>query len=755
MSFSLSLSGKGIRRTVLFFFFFSGILPILLALTIVLYKILPVLNENQIAQLKDAFSYGLVILFLIPGMGYFLIRRWIGSLEKFLEEIISETEKSLQANREGYHSLLTNIPIGLYRTRFDSQGQFLMANPAIVNMFGYDSVDEFLKIGVADLYLDPNRLKEFSRELFDQHETIYEELPLKKKDGTVIWGAITLKIFRDEKGRIEYLDGIIEDITQWKKVDEALKKSEKAHRSFAQIGMALSAEKDTNKLLEMIVQSARELSRADAGTLYIYDEEEKCLRFEILQNDSLNLKIGGTSGQKATLPHVPLYLEGKPNYSNVSSFVALTEQTINIENVYEVERFDFSGPKNYDKETGYHSKSMLVVPMKDHENRIIGVLQLLNALDQKSGNPIAFSDENVDLIASLASQAAVALTKTKLIHDLDALLNAFIKIIATAIDEKSPYTGGHINRVVELTNLIAEKINESEKGPFKDIRFSPDELAELRMAAWMHDVGKIVTPEHVVDKATKLSCVFDRIELVRLRFGLIEKLKELDLLKMELDLFKEGKKDRGFFESLQQDLENEKNKLQEDLDFLIGINATGDFLGNDKFERIKLMGGKQFILNGQKFPYLTPDEIENLTIRKGTLTEAERLIIEDHARITSKLLSQLPFPKKLAGVPRYAGEHHEKLDGSGYHRKIEGKDLSIQSRIIAFADIFEALTAKDRPYRKPMKLSQAIKIMTFMKKDRHIDGEIFDLFIKENLVLTYAEKEMSSEQIDQFNLEID
>ena len=290
----------------------------------------------------------------------------------------------------------------------------------------------------------------------------------------------------------------------------------------AQIGLALSSEKNISKLLELIVDEARALANADGGTLYIIDDDNAHLRFEILQNDSMDIRMGGTSGVDITFPKVPMYIAGEPNHSNVSSHVALSGETVNIPDVYEAEGFDFRGPRKYDEASGYRSKSMLVIPLKNHENDIIGVLQLLNAMDPETGEIKEFSADYVDLIASLASQAAVALTNTQLIIDLKDLFYSFIQTIATAIDEKSPYTGGHINRVVELSMMITEKINEAESGPFKDISLNQDEIEELRIAAWMHDVGKITTPEYVIDKSTKLQTIYDGINIVELRFGLIE-----------------------------------------------------------------------------------------------------------------------------------------------------------------------------------------------------------------------------------------
>ena len=515
------------------------------------------------------------------------------------------------------------------------------------------------------------------------------------------------------------------------------------------IGLALSAEKNINKLLEVIVDYARDLSHADAGTLYILDDDKEHLRFEIMQNDTMKTRIGGTSGVEISLPKVPLHSDGKPNYYNVSSYTALTGETVNIPDVYKAKEFDFTGPMEYDAATGYRSKSMLVIPMKNHENNIIGVLQLLNSQIPETGEVVAFSKDYVDLVASLASQAAVALTNTQLIQDLKNLFYSFIKSIATAIDEKSPYTGGHITRVVDLTMMIAEGINKTDHGPFKDVLFNEDELEELRLAAWMHDVGKITTPENVIDKSTRLQAIFDRTHLVETRFQMIANSIENEYLQRKIELLQNGISDESKIKIIDQELEFKIRDLGEELKFIKACNNPGEFMSDEKIDRIKKIAQKNYVSPDGEHPYLTEDEVENLCIRKGSLTDKERNIIENHAGMTLKILNELPFPAKLANVPEFASSHHEKLDGSGYPRGLSEKELSLQSRIMAIADVFEALTAKDRPYKEPMKLSKAIKIMEFMKQDKLIDGDVYDLFLESRFIFEYAKKQMAPEQIDE------
>ena len=522
-----------------------------------------------------------------------------------------------------------------------------------------------------------------------------------------------------------------------------------------QIGLALSAEKDIKRLLEMILTEARSLSGADAGTLYILEKEENRLRFEILQNDSMGASVSDAAEAGITLPDVPLHQNGKPNFANVSSYVALTGKIVNISNVYEADGFDFTGPRKYDAATGYRTVSMLVLPMQNHENEIIGVLQLLNARNPETGRVESFSKDYVDIIASLASQAAVSLTNTQLIQDLKNLLYAFVQSIGTAIDAKSPYTGGHIKRVVDLTMIIAEKINESDQEPFRDIRFSEEEMEELRLAAWMHDVGKITTPEHVVDKATKLQTIFDRIELVETRFHLIAKLIENSFLQQKVARLQCGDIGKSAIDPLEKKVSDQITELFAQLDFLKTLNKNGSPMSEDDIGRVEVLSENSYELNGAKRPFLTDNEVKNLTIRQGTLNSDERQVIENHAVMTLKILNQLPFPRGMAHMPEYAGSHHEKLDGTGYPLKLTRENLSIQSKILALADIFEALTARDRPYKRPLKLSHALSILKSMKNSNHIDPDIFDFFTRNRLYVSYARKEMSPVQMDEPDINVD
>jgi HD-GYP domain-containing protein (c-di-GMP phosphodiesterase class II) len=516
-------------------------------------------------------------------------------------------------------------------------------------------------------------------------------------------------------------------------------------RRMTQIGLALSAEHDLGRLLEMIVDEARRFTCADGGTLYIVSNDDKELAFAIVQNDSLKTRMGGTSGA-ITWPPVPLYhKDGTPNHANVSSFAALSGETVNIPDVYHTDTFNFEGTRSFDAGTGYRSRSMLVVPLRNHEDDIIGVLQLLNAKSTQTGEVIPFSKANLAMTESLASQAAVALTNNLLIKDLQALFEAFIKTIATAIDEKSPYTGDHGRRVVELTMLIAEAVNASTEPPFKDVYLNDAQLNELRIAAWLHDVGKVAIPEYVMDKSTKLEGIFDRMEIVKTRFEVVK--RDLEIARLRTALAAGGQtggqageqagEQAGGNTGADAEYEADIKRLEDDLAFLATANQGGEFMSDQAIDRIRSMAGRTWHYNGTERPLLDDEEIENLSIRKGTLNTQERDSINNHAMITHKMLSQLPFPKKMRQVPLFAATHHECLNGRGYPFGLTGEDLTLQSRIMAIADIFEALTARDRPYRKANTVSGALKILGFMVKDGHLDGDLYELFVRDKVYAQY------------------
>lgn len=514
-----------------------------------------------------------------------------------------------------------------------------------------------------------------------------------------------------------------------------------------EIGIALSAENDTPKLLELIMMGAKSLTHADGGSLYFLKERE--LSFEIISNDTLDIQMGGTSGNQITFPAIPLDVNGSENHANVVTHSVLAGQTVNITDAYHEDGFDFSGTREFDSTTGYRTRSMLTIPLKDHEKEIIGVLQLINATDEQSGEVIEFSNVDQQLAESLASQAAVALTQQRLISELQTLFESFIRMIASAIDDKSPYTGGHCRRIPVLTMMLAEAVHSESEGPLQSFQITEKDRYELETAAWLHDCGKVVTPEYVMDKATKLETIHDRIHELEARFEILRRDAEISYLNACLG--------SGLSEAqrseLRADYEKTCAQFSRDFEFLRNANIGGEFMSEEDIARIKQMAQMRWTdASGEQRRLLNDDEVLNLSIKRGTLNDAEREVINNHIVATIKMLESLPFPKNLKNVPEYAGGHHEKMDGTGYPRGLKREQMSVQARIMAIADIFEALTASDRPYKKGKKLSECLKIMGYMKQEEHIDPDIFDVFIKQRIYLDYADEFLDPEQIDEIDV---
>lgn len=519
-----------------------------------------------------------------------------------------------------------------------------------------------------------------------------------------------------------------------------------------QIGIALSAEKNNNRLLELILFNAKKITNADGCALYTLAGDTQ-LKLLVMSIDSSNRVMDRADGVA-----VPLYdEEGQPNMRNAIAFSALKDAMVDIPDMHHEGKFDFSLNRDTDRIMGYQTHSLLIVPVKNHEDEIVGVLQLINAQNRVTRKVMPFSEEDQRLLQTLASQAAVALSKNKLIEDFKALFDSLVELIATAIDEKSPYTGDHCRRVPELTMMLAEAVCNKREGPFKNFTLSEEEMYELKVAALLHDCGKVTTPVHIVDKATRLETIFDRIHLIDTRFELLKRDAEIAFLQSQLAaLLKGGSQDTSVpKEVMEQASEREElakhlEQIERDRNFVRACNKGEMVMDEDLQERIKdiALTYKWVNADRKEEPVIADDELYSLTSAQGTLTPAERAVINQHVETTIKMLEALHFPKSLRNVPLFARAHHEHMDGTGYPKGLTREQIPIQGRIIAIADIFEALTARDRPYKKERTLMEALCVLGSMKLEGQIDPDLFDAFVSEKVYLRYAEKFLSHTQID-------
>jgi HD-GYP domain-containing protein (c-di-GMP phosphodiesterase class II) len=516
------------------------------------------------------------------------------------------------------------------------------------------------------------------------------------------------------------------------------------------IGIALSKERDITKLLEVILIAAKDVTRADGGTLYRMTEE-RTLKFEIIRNDTLGIAMGGTTGVE--IPFYPINLydkDGRPIHSMVAAYAVHHDRSVNIADAYTAEGFDFTGTQNFDKKTGYRSRSFLTVPMKNHEGEIIGVLQLINSKDPASGTVVPFSDADEHLVESLASQAAIALTNRLLINHLENLFESFISLINSAIDDKSPYTGGHCQRVPVLTMLLAEAASGCEVGPLKSFAMTDRDRYELKIAGLLHDCGKVTTPVHVVDKATKLQTIFDRVALLDTRFEVVKRDAEIALLRARLEKLGQGRKDAVGDAQLAAGI----REIENDREFLRRANIGSEAMKDEDIARVQTIARRYRWRDseGQTADFLSEEEVRNLTIRYGTLTPEERNVINHHIEVTIQMLEALPWPKHLKNVAEYAGGHHERMDGKGYPRGLTREQMSVQARCMGIADIFEALTAKDRPYKKGKTLTESLTILGKFKQNGHVDPDLFDVFMWEKVYEKYAAQFLDPDQIDEVDV---
>lgn len=518
---------------------------------------------------------------------------------------------------------------------------------------------------------------------------------------------------------------------------------------FIDISIRLTTEKEPQLLLDEILQVVMSIANSDAGSIYSITEDDQ-LKFETVINKSLNLYLGGGSDRFVSFPNIDLYIDGKPNQRAIVAHAVNSGKVINIPDVYAALPFDMSAAREMDARTGYRTQSMLTIPLKDHQDDILGVIQLINVKDEKN-NIIPFSEELVTLIRSFASLGAIALTNSSLIKEMEELFSTFAETIAMAIDEKSPHTGGHCKRVPALTLMLADAVNAISKGPLASFSMSDSDRHQLDIAGWLHDCGKIATPDHIMEKATKLETIFDRISFIDAKFEIISRDLKINYQEQIISAMKNGKPVE--VQQLERLLDTELKQVALDRALLQRINVGGEFLGDKELAQIERIAQHyHLVINDIRTPLLNDDEVENLSIRRGTLTAGEHDVMKRHMDVTKNILDALPFPKHLSKVSEYALGHHEKLDGTGYPRGLTKEQMSVPARLMAITDIFEALSAVDRPYKKAKPVSECLFILGTMVEKNHLDPDIFAVFVESGVYKNYISEYANPEQLDDVDL---
>lgn len=470
-----------------------------------------------------------------------------------------------------------------------------------------------------------------------------------------------------------------------------------------EIGVALSAERDYNRLLDLILTKAMELAKCDAGTLYLADGD--VLKFKIMRNNTLNTYEGG-DGKEVSLPSVFIQKQ------NVCALSFILNRILRFRDVYQCKEYDFSGPAVYDKMTGYHTESMLVLPMNTREGECIGVIQLINALDEQ-GNVTDFSEEMERIIKSIASQAAVAIENMNYVNEIRGQILSFAQVFTVVAGERTPYNAAHVRNMVRYGEKFINYINAVQKKKDGTVRLNQKQADEILLSIWLHDVGKLGVPLEIMNKEDRLGGRFAELS------------SRLDIIKLQNRIAAlEGNVDPEEAQRRDDDIEMTRE--------LLAAANTIHVMPDKMRQAVREVGERLYQdVDGSWKPWLTDLELEELTIKKGTLTQNERQIMENHVVLTGKILSQIHFTKEYTDVPRWASEHHEFLNGEGYPAGLKGDEICYEVRIITILDIFAALTASDRPYRVGMPVSEALVVLMRMaEKEKKLDRELTELFVE-------------------------
>jgi HD-GYP domain-containing protein (c-di-GMP phosphodiesterase class II) len=517
-----------------------------------------------------------------------------------------------------------------------------------------------------------------------------------------------------------------------------------------QIGMALSAEHNPGRLLELILTKSREFTGSDAGSVYLVEsignghgqsllfapgqqatpmqekEPEEQLRFKLAQNDTVAVPFREVAIQI--------------NEKSIAGYVALTGEIVNIEDAYHLPAdVPYSINRKFDEDSGYRTKSILAVPIRNQKDKIIAVLQLINAKrdfsvrldshDAVDQQVLAFSPRQQEIVQSLAGQAAVALENSQLYDSIQRLFEGFVRAAVTAIETRDPATSGHSFRVANLTVALAEAVDRVDSGPYKGVQFSRDQMREIRYASLLHDFGKVGVREEVLVKAKKLYPA--QLEVIKQRLGLVRRTLQNESLKLRMDFLLQNGNEK--FHAAQKEfdsrLSDQLRQIDEYAEAIVWANEP-TVLPEGNFDQLMEIANLQYEdLSGKKLPILTLEEIQMLSIRKGSLDEEERLQIESHVLHTLSFLQQIPWTNELRNVPEIARGHHEKLNGTGYPYRLSAPEIPVQTRMMTISDIFDALAAADRPYKKAVSIERALEILELSVDDGELDPGLFEIFL--------------------------
>lgn len=591
----------------------------------------------------------------------------------------------------------------------------LLLDPPSRNMFGSDQLAHFVDQGGAVVLLGkPNETD--VPEIYAEHTiaAFVSDPPAPRKLLVALRTA-----FGTAAARVEAQRSRTEAMTRTKEIGE-----------LTRIGMALSTERDLDTLLNLILSQARQITGSDASSLYLVEtqeNEQKRLRFKLTQG--------------ASRPDIPLIEFTMPlDTSSIAGYVATTGDPLVIDDAYFLPPdVDYTFNRSVDEKYGYRTKSVLTIPMIDHQDEVIGVLQLINrkrdpdamlgSREDFDAQVIPYTRRLVELVSALAGQAAVSIENARLYQDIQRLFEGFVRASVTAIEQRDPTTFGHSGRVAAMTVGLAETVDRIDRGAYRAVNFSRDEVREIRYAGLLHDFGKVGVREQVLVKAKKLYA--PDLSLLRQRHAFIRRTVEREHYRLRTEYLEQHGKN-GYDEylgTLDKEYKQQLEQLDRFLQLVLDSNEPTVLPEGSFEELIRYAESSYEDLEGKRQPYLSDDEVRFLTIRKGSLDETERLEIESHVTHTYRFLMQIPWTKELQDIPHIAYGHHEKLDGSGYPRKVTGPQIPIQTRMMTISDIFDALTASDRPYKRAVPNDRAIDIMSHEVAAGMLDKELFELFV--------------------------